>query len=127
MHVYATFAGPSLLCRRCAGIGYESAAASREERLHIKRRKIAEKLRCLVGPASEPFGLPPQPRRMRYTTYARLLQELWDADLAILAAGERWTKWLQGRTFPAGSKVAALRRQSARKLARRARSGSAVE
>ncbi len=83
----------SILCRQCAGLGYESQLQSPGERRLARIQAIRAKLDAPTGRA---FRKPP---RMHDTTYFRLLRELRALEEKALADAEERLASLSGRSI----------------------------
>jgi hypothetical protein len=66
------YGGRYFRCRRCYGLAYASQRQSYFQRALDQADKIAKRLGSTWGCAFDGSGLPPKPKRMRWSTYQRL-------------------------------------------------------
>jgi hypothetical protein len=70
----------SLLCRRCAGVRYRSQNYNERERLLARRDEILRQLGGRQAEGELQVHVPRRPRRMHYSRYDALVDELADVQ-----------------------------------------------
>jgi hypothetical protein len=66
--------GPEFRCRRCHGLAYATAQASKRDRPQMRARKLHARLGAAQSP--ETWWVPGKPLRMHWNSYRRMVDEL---------------------------------------------------